>query len=319
MRLILLVFTMATKAIAFDQIFAINAGGDAIMDSDGIRYQGRVSNGFNSTWKKNLNLTNIAETDRDIYKMVDRLPSTQPVTKLEYKMPLKSDGFYVLIAKFSYVWVANRCSQKMTLNDKIKLLPSFDVYKLCGGSGKTCDVYMYFCVKDNKLYYQNQWTSIENEEISIEVHREKGFATIAALVLLKGTLGERHYLKNSITEEPLLFDQSKMNPTCSIPNVTTPPPETAPVTCLVDNSSSDGCVQTTIDNNIRAEIKSLQDKHSELDNQFQQSIQKQSAVIVELQVEQASMKLQIVQVNNDLNEIRDLLATIAGSFMIKPR
>jgi Malectin domain len=214
MKLAILILALATKAIAYEQIYALNAGGDVITDSDGIQYQGRGSDDFVSNWRDKLDLTNIAELDRDIYKALNRLAGKQPVNKLAYNIPLKSDGFYALIAKFSYAWFEDRCSQNMTLNDKIQLLPSFDVFKLCGGNGKICDVYMYFCVKDNNLYYKNQSTSIENGQISIEVHREKGFATIAALVLLKGTLEERHTLQNSIANETLYFDSTKMNPLC---------------------------------------------------------------------------------------------------------
>jgi Malectin domain len=212
MKSILLILVFASIVIAFEKVYAINAGGDAITDTDGIEYQGRDPNNF-TTWR-NLDLTNIAETDREIYKTIDRLNSGQPITKLIYNMPLKSDGFYALITKFSYAWMENRCSQNMTLNDELQLLPSFDVYKLCGGYGKICDVYKYFCVKDKRLYFENQSTYIRNGKISVEVNREKGFTSIAALVLLKGTLEERHTLKNSVTHETLFFDSSKMNPKC---------------------------------------------------------------------------------------------------------
>jgi Malectin domain len=307
MKLIILILAMATKAIAYEQIYAINAGGYAITDSDGIEYKEGVSKNYSFPWKKPLDLIKIAESDRDIYKMVDRLPSRQSVTKLEYNMPLKSDGFYALIAKFSFNHQPNRCYQNMTLNDKIQLLPSFDVYELCGGSGKIRDVYMYFCVSNNELYFEKQTTTIVNEKISIEVNREKGFATIAALVLLKGTLEERHTLKNSITDETLFFDPSKRHSSCSISSsttVTTPPktpPKTPPSTIPSPENKS------PIDKFCVAKIDS---EHRERDIYSK---------IEALQVDQASLKLEITNLKTDLNAITKTLDAISTSMMIKPR
>jgi Malectin domain len=289
MKLALLILAMATKTIAYEKIYAINAGGDAITDSDGIEYQEGVSNNCSFLWKKALDLTRIAESDRDIYKTVDRLPNG-PVSKLEYNMPLKSDGFYALIAKFSFYYQPNRCHQNLKLNDKIQLLPSFDVYELCGGNGKIRDVYKYFCVKDNKLYFENQWTSIANEKISIEVNREKGFATIAALVLLKGTLEERHTLKNSITDETLFFDSSKMHPTCSPTSAVTTPPPPSTIPSPENKSPIDNARLAKIESEIEA-----------------------------LQIDQASLKLEIANMKTDLTAITKTLDAIAVSLMIKPR
>jgi Malectin domain len=297
MKLIILTLAMATKAIAYEKIFAINAGGGAITDSDGVQYQEGFSYNYNSTWKKDLDLTRIAESDRDIYNTVDRLPSGQSVTKLEYNMPLKSDGFYALIAKFSFEYRQDRCYQNMTLNDKIQLLPSFDVYKLCGGNGKIRDVYMYFCVSNNELYFEKQTTTIVNEKISIEVNSEKGFATIAALVLLKGTLEERHTLKNSITDGPLFFDPSKMHSSCSMSSTSavTTPPSTIP--SPVNKSP--------IDN---AQLAKIESEHRDIYNKIEA-----------LQVDQASLKLEITNLKTDLKAITKTLDAISTSMMIKPR
>jgi Malectin domain len=298
MKLILLILAMATKAIAYKKIYAINAGGDAITDSDGIEYQEGVSNGFNSTWKKPLDLTNIDVSDRYIYITIDR-SSNGAGSKLEYNMPLKSDGFYALIAKFSFAYQRKRCYQSMTLNDKIQLLPKSDVYKLCGGEGKICDVYMYFCVSNNELYFENQTTTIVNEKISIEVNREKSFATIAALVLLKGTLEERHTLKNSITNETLFFDPAKMHSSCSISSTSavTTPPSTIP---SPEN-------QSLIDN---AQLAKIESEHRDRDIYNK---------IEALQEDQASLKLEITNLKADLNAITKTLDAISTSTKIKPR
>jgi Malectin domain len=312
MKFIILILTLTAKVIAYEQVYAITAGEDALVDSDGIRYQERNSDDFVAIWNKLNFENNTAELDKDIYKTYYRLPEKQPVTKLEFNITLKSDGIYVLIAKFSFAWFKDRCSQNMTLNDKIQLLPSFDVFQQCGGFGKICDVYMYFCVKDKKLYYKNKWSSIANGQISVGLHREKGFASMAALVLLKGTLEERHTLKNSITKEPLFFDPKKMNPTCSIPQE------------KVTGSPTSG--DKSLFEGVYAAIAEIKDAQNKLQRSIQTHIQDQSVEhkvinekITSLEVDQAAIKVDIVNLNSALTEMTKILDTIHTSLMIRPR
>jgi uncharacterized protein YeeX (DUF496 family) len=323
MEMLILLLTMVTQVVAFDQIYAINAGGDDITDSDGIRYQ-KDSEMVGVNWRDKLDLTKIAKSDQNIYKYAIRTSQK----KLEYNLPLESDGFYALIAKFSYAWPENRCYQNMTLNDEILLLPEFEVLTLCGGNGKICDVYMYFCVSDNTLYYKSQTTSIQDEVIRIGLHNGKKLISIAALVLLKGTLRERHTLKNSITNETLYFDPAKMNSICSTAiqqkSTITQNPD---IDSKKDTASPNTVTKSSLDDfsarilkNITALVNHQETKiQSEIKAAMEHMDKDFNKKIEALQIEQASVKVEMRQLNKELDDIRQLLDTIAGSLLIKPR
>jgi Malectin domain len=208
MKSVLLVLLMTTNVIAFKQIFAINAGGEAHTDSDGIVYQRRVEK--HSRFNSNLFDTgNIPDKDKLIYQNVEY--SSKP-DQLQYDIPLKNDGMYLLIAKFSTNSITRETD--MVLNGKIPLLMYVDVYELCGGDDKTCDIYFYFCIMDGTLYYQNQSLLLQNE-IHIEIRPIEHSVILSGLVLLEGSPDERQKLVSSNTNEFLDFDQTKMHPRCT--------------------------------------------------------------------------------------------------------
>jgi Malectin domain len=213
MKTLILILKLASIAVAYEKIFAINAGGDAHTDLDGIVYEGDVSTN-SAAWIgiMEFDFGNVSKSEKSIYQRVSR--SNDPTLPVKFDIPLKSDGLYVLIAKFSYGSPGVEELQNITLNDDIKLQSKVDLAKLCGGKKKICDQYFQFCVSDKKLYYQHQLTLVQDDEIHVEISPVKSWANIAGLVLLKVTYGERHILKSSATNESLEFDPMKMNPNC---------------------------------------------------------------------------------------------------------
>jgi hypothetical protein len=70
MKLILILMLMATKAIAFEQIYALNCGGEAHTDSDGIVYQTRSENVKRDNWdvtKDTYDIGTVPKSDKPIY------------------------------------------------------------------------------------------------------------------------------------------------------------------------------------------------------------------------------------------------------------
>jgi hypothetical protein len=213
MKSVLLIMTMATNVFAFEQIFAVKSGGDAHTDSDGIIHQQRVVT--HSKWSRTpTDYKNIPESDQIIYKKYAYTQKTQ--RDIKYEIPLENDGLYLLIAKYSFNAADPSSTQNMTLNNKIQLASNLNLNNLCGGKGKICVEYFYFCVLDKTIYYKNQSSIVQDEKIHIAISSTKGFANMAGLVVLKGTLGERQILKSSATNEPLHFDQEKIHPKCSV-------------------------------------------------------------------------------------------------------
>jgi Malectin domain len=208
----IVVLVLVSRVTAFEQIYAINTGGPNHTDSDGIVYVNKIS-GIKYELGSTLVLDNVPESDRPIYKWTEYSESY-----LQYNMPLKSDGLYVLIEKIANYGHKQRDIVNLTLNNEVHLQTNMDQNIQCGAKSdyRICDEYFYFCVVNNTLYFKNQATSIRNEEIHIELRRVKGYAHISGLVLLKGTLGESHKLKGSAAKDPMFFNSSKMDPRCFI-------------------------------------------------------------------------------------------------------
>jgi Malectin domain len=211
MKSVLLIMTMATNVFAFEQIFAVNSGGDAHTDSDGIIYQQRVAT--NNKWHHEpKDYKNVIGSDQKIYQSYAHSYLNQP--SIKYEIPLKSDGLYLLIAKYSFHVNDGYATQDMMLNNEIQLASNLNVNNLCGGKGKICDEYYYFCVSDKTIYYKNLSSIVQDEKILIATSSTKGFANMAGLVVLKGSVGERQHLKSSATNELLHFDLKKIHPKC---------------------------------------------------------------------------------------------------------
>jgi Malectin domain len=165
MKSVILILLMATKVIAFEQIYAVNAGGEAHTDTDGIVYRGREKINKQFSRHSTVYIGKVPERDREIYHNYEYRFGTGP--PLRYDVPLKSDGLYLLIAKF-FIGGSDMKGNYMTLNNDIQMLSNANMGQLCGDYPNTCDKYFYFCVTGNNLHYQNQSTLIENNEIHIE-------------------------------------------------------------------------------------------------------------------------------------------------------
>jgi Malectin domain len=201
---------MAARAIAFEQIYAINSGGEAHKDSDGIVYSKGDDDNRSKIWTKEINYKNIPMSDRNIYK---KYVYSKDNTVINYSIPVKNEGYYLLIAKFSYGSERRDETQSMTVNNEIVLLSKDNLFNLCGGEA-VCDIYFYFCVSNQTLYHKGCSTLIQNDQIQISIHHNFGHANIAGLVMLKGGLGEHKKIKSSATEELLDFNADKMSPVC---------------------------------------------------------------------------------------------------------
>jgi Malectin domain len=195
-----------TNVLAFEQIYAINAGGPPQIDEDGIVYKNKtVVESFN--WSKE-NLKNVPKSAFEIYKWMD-MSKEIPIV---YEIPLENNGLYVLITKFSFYGDENYNSQSAFLNN-IELFSNVNLYKLCSDKS-ICDKYYYFCVTNQTLHFQNQSSNIQNGKIHVEIRPVKHFAHISGLVLLKGSIDEHKRLVSSASTETLDFNALNSNPVC---------------------------------------------------------------------------------------------------------
>jgi hypothetical protein len=123
---------MATNVIAFEQVYAVNAGGEAHTDSDGIEYQ-KIKSLNPAYWLKisDFDFGNVPVSDLPIYRTIDRSCRQFNNPPVQYNIPIQSDGLYLLIAKFSYGDYGGELLN-MSLNDEIQLLPNVELKELCG-------------------------------------------------------------------------------------------------------------------------------------------------------------------------------------------
>lgn len=83
-------------------VWAVNSGGEAHTDINGIRYQKDYSmDGIPSDYGKNLVIARVQAQDQILYQTERYDKDT-----FGYNVPIKHDGDYVLVLKFSEVWFA---------------------------------------------------------------------------------------------------------------------------------------------------------------------------------------------------------------------
>jgi Malectin domain len=208
---VILVLTMATNAIAFEQIFAVNTGGRAHTDADGIVYQ---EDDFQVTRiiVPQINMGDVPVSDEILYSNAEYLKGDDKV--VAYDIPVKSDGLYLLIAKYSqFCDTSNECAQELRLNDF--LLHAKNLYRACGEGPNICDYHFYFCVSNQTVFYKNRSSRIRNEKIHIRaIVEDDDEGYISGIVVLKGTLGEHKNLVSSARQKTMYFNPATMHPKC---------------------------------------------------------------------------------------------------------
>ena len=81
-------------------IWAVNCGGDKHTDIHGIRYQrDALSKGVASDYGKHLLIGRVVPQDQVLYQTERYHTDT-----FTYEVPIRQDGDYILVVKFSEVW-----------------------------------------------------------------------------------------------------------------------------------------------------------------------------------------------------------------------
>lgn len=104
-RLILIFFCYTIALINFINcykvIYAVNAGGDEFVDSNGIKYEkDRLSVGTSSEYGKSLLMIGRVKQKDEILYQTERYHTST----FGYEIPIEGDGDYLLILKFCEVY-----------------------------------------------------------------------------------------------------------------------------------------------------------------------------------------------------------------------
>lgn len=105
---LLLVFALDVTAVG-EVVWAVNCGGEAHVDVFGVHYQRDwLTVGHASPHGRSIMIRRVAPHDQLLYQT-----ERYHTSNFAYDVPIKSDGDYVLVLKFSEVWFT-RPNQKVT-------------------------------------------------------------------------------------------------------------------------------------------------------------------------------------------------------------
>ncbi|XP_064109046.1 malectin-A-like [Macrobrachium nipponense] len=203
--LLLLLFLIFFSRVAGlgEVIYAINAGGDAHIDVYGVRYEkdpltGKI--GTASDFGKQLVIGRVPPGDQVLYQTERYHHST-----FGYDIPLKGDGDYVLVLKFSEVYF-NAPDQKVfdvVLNGEHTVIPALDIFGRVG-RGVAYDEYIPFTIVGNTLQAAGQESIVKGSKVKVEfVKGYKDNPKVNAVFVIKGRLDDVPKLPPLPREEDL--------------------------------------------------------------------------------------------------------------------
>ncbi|XP_055592734.1 malectin-B [Uranotaenia lowii] len=174
-------------ASSHNVIYAINAGGDAHIDSHGIKYgrdplMGKV--GTESDYGKQLLMINRVKPNDEILYQTERYHHDT----FAYELPLAGDGEYVLILKFCEVYfnAPNMKVFDIALNNRHMIVSDLDIFSLVG-KGTAHDEYVYFTISRGRMYFKEEESEVRGGKMKLEfVKGYKDNPKINAIVLIKG-------------------------------------------------------------------------------------------------------------------------------------
>ncbi|XP_015510139.1 malectin-A [Neodiprion pinetum] len=202
---------IATLLIAFSNIppgiecleviYAINAGGEAHVDSIGVRYMkdplmGKI--GTASDYGKQLIIGRVNSVDQILYQTERYHHST-----FGYDIPIKEDGDYVMVLRFCEVYF-NSPNMKVfdvVLNGDHTIVTDLDIFEKVG-RGVAHDEYIPFKVQKGKLIYNDEESDILGGKIRVEfIKGYRDNPKINAIAVVKGKLEDVPQL-GPIPQEP---------------------------------------------------------------------------------------------------------------------
>ena len=189
--LLILPLLTSSKLNPSKVVHAINCGGYPYTDKNGISYSSDkfYDGGKTSDYGMNYDISN---TDDMIIYQTERWSSGT----ITYSLPLKGDGIYTLILKFSEVYFtrANEKVFDIALGKKT-VVKNLDIYEKVG-KGNAYDEYVEFTLKNNKIYFNGNECNgaYENEQLKLKFLKGyKDNPKINGILLYKGNKLETDY------------------------------------------------------------------------------------------------------------------------------
>jgi hypothetical protein len=182
---------------------AVNCGGDQYIDSEGILYQkdNYFDNGIESDYGLNYDITNTE--DMDLYQ-TERWHSDT----FTYSMPVKTQGKYILILKFSEVYFGNKGEKvfDIAIGKKI-VIKDVDIFERVGKAAAH-DEFVEFELKDDKVYINRSEVpgAYDSKSKQLKVRFVKGSKDnpkINAILLYRGDINDTEFAEKKKKQEEI--------------------------------------------------------------------------------------------------------------------
>ncbi|CAL8123865.1 unnamed protein product [Orchesella dallaii] len=154
-------------------IYAVNAGGEAHRDIHGVIYeQDRSTQGVASDHGMRLNIERAHPNDEILYQTERYSPTT-----FGYDIPLKEDGKYVLVLKFSEVYFRspNQKIFDVVLNGRHKVVSDLDIFGSVGFAAAHDEIIPFEVLYNGKTLLVGQHSS-DIRKGNIRLEFVKGYA-----------------------------------------------------------------------------------------------------------------------------------------------
>ncbi|KAL5108658.1 Malectin-A [Taenia crassiceps] len=148
-------------AVKLNPVFAVNCGGDAHVDSNGVWYAADFNNrGIASGHGLNLVMHRVHESDAVLYQT-----ERYDVSSFYYEFPFPDDGHYVLHLKFSEVWFQYPHGKvfSVELNGGLRIIQDLDIFQKAGFS-VAYDENIPFTIKDGSILVGDTSVKVSNDE-----------------------------------------------------------------------------------------------------------------------------------------------------------
>ncbi|CAF0774108.1 unnamed protein product [Rotaria sp. Silwood1] len=169
-------------------IYAVNCGGDAHIDANGIRYRkDYLKSGVASDYGRNSFINRVSKEDMILYQT-----ERYDLQSFSYEIDLIDDGDYVLWMKFAEVWfnAPNMKVFQVVLNDEHSVIDELDIFAEAGRA-TAHDEYIPFQIKNGRLVIKSRSSSYSgNLKVTFQKLDNRDNPKINALIIWKGSVDE---------------------------------------------------------------------------------------------------------------------------------
>ncbi|EDV20186.1 uncharacterized protein TRIADDRAFT_4592, partial [Trichoplax adhaerens] len=168
-------------------IFAVNCGGSAHTDLNGVHYQADYNTvGINSDHGLQLSINRVPTPDQILYQ-TERYHSET----FSYDIPIKEDDDYVLILKFSEVYFtgSNMKVFDVRLNSKHEVIKGLDIYHKVG-KGTAHDEYIPFKISHKSLLINDESSPFKGVLTVEFIKGHLDNPKVNAIVVMKGQVSD---------------------------------------------------------------------------------------------------------------------------------